>query len=61
MEEKKEEIMNIFNDNELKMLYDTIKYELEQLGAGNRPLFSVNDIINLVHIYEKIERMIYNE
>lgn len=53
--------MKIFNDDELKMLYDTIKYELEQIGAGNRPLFSVHDVVNMVHIYEKLERLIYDE
>ena len=53
--------MKIFNDDKLKMLYDTIKYELEQIGAGNRPLFSVHDVVNMVHIYEKLERLIYDE
>lgn len=52
--------MNTFNNDELKMLYDTIKYELEQIGSGNRPLFSVDDIINIVHVYEKLERIIYS-
>ena len=53
--------MNYFNNDEIKLLYDTVKYEIEQIGAGNRPLFSVHDIINIVHIYEKIERLIYDE